>query len=598
MLRTMVTKGLLLFCVVILCSSVAYAEKVAVIFTSETHAALYPCRCPKAPNGGVSRRATAIKQLRAEYKDVILIDNGNYFASGEQDPDAQSVALDKKRTLINLRALRDMGYDAVGIGRSEFNFGKEFLLQTIKDSGLTFLSATIDLPGATPFLIKEVAGIRIGILGVSPQTFQAEPGAEEWVEHDFAQILKQAKENLAIFSQQQVEIVIVLSQLGKHLDKQLAEQIEDIDIIIGNDIVQTRKKQEQRFGSSLYVRSHLWARSIGVLELTVEEGKITDIDQKSLAMDSTIADDAAIAAIVPRCFIDKNCFKAGMVGSCKAPGELDAACSFKEEVAVPLVVVQPESCKTCNSHRAVSFLRQRIPSIKVSYVTDDEKQAQALLKKFNVRMLPAFFLEKTIEQHSSYKFLTSHKAIKEKLDNYYWVSPSLVGATYVLGRKFQEDKLDLFINLHHEQAQHTLQITKQLLDSSGSSIDFDLHFLAFEDDETHLFTSRFGTEEVEEAQQALCVMKAYPQQWWDYVFCRLDSLKGNETKDCFAAVGVEQRPVEQCVQSDEADDLLRNNIKLVDELELTYGPLFLLNNQEIFGVVKQTTIKELQRIVK
>ena len=57
-----------------------YAKEITIIYTGETHAMLYPCNCPKEPDGGVARRATLIKQLRKNYPDALLLDSGGFFA--------------------------------------------------------------------------------------------------------------------------------------------------------------------------------------------------------------------------------------------------------------------------------------------------------------------------------------------------------------------------------------------------------------------------------------------------------------------------------------------------------------------------------------
>jgi 2',3'-cyclic-nucleotide 2'-phosphodiesterase / 3'-nucleotidase / 5'-nucleotidase len=162
---------------VVFLSVCAFAEEITIIYTGETHAMLYPCNCPKEPDGGVARRAALIKQLREKYPASLVLDSGNFFSGGLLDEYTQNTSLDKKRAIINLKAMEIMGYDAVAVGDAEFNFGKEFLLENIDKAQVPFLSCNINFSKFLPALVKEVAGVKVGIIGLtSPLVAQKADG--------------------------------------------------------------------------------------------------------------------------------------------------------------------------------------------------------------------------------------------------------------------------------------------------------------------------------------------------------------------------------------------------------------------------------------
>ena len=73
--------------------------------------------------------------------------------------------------------MNDMGYDAAAIGNHEFDFKIEGLNQRATQSNFPFLSANIReketgaIPGfATPYIVKEVNGIRVGLIGLTTTT--------------------------------------------------------------------------------------------------------------------------------------------------------------------------------------------------------------------------------------------------------------------------------------------------------------------------------------------------------------------------------------------------------------------------------------------
>jgi len=203
-----------------------FAKEITILFTGETHAMLYPCNCLKEPDGGVARRATLIKQLRQKNPDTLVLDSGGFFAGGLQDEYTQNVSLDMQRTLVNLKAMELMKYDAVAIGDDEFNFGRDFLEENIRKTNLAFLSSNISEPGEKselfrPYIIKEIAGTKIGIIAVSPLSAGQKGGGFKFIEPGIT--VKQAVSEL---KKNKVNIIVLLSHLGESQDLNL---IRDVD---------------------------------------------------------------------------------------------------------------------------------------------------------------------------------------------------------------------------------------------------------------------------------------------------------------------------------------------------------------------------------
>ena len=70
-------------------------DKITILVSGQSHASLYPCDCPKAPNGGVSRRSTIIRDTRKENKNLLLLEAGGSFAGGNYDSSSQTTDIDK-----------------------------------------------------------------------------------------------------------------------------------------------------------------------------------------------------------------------------------------------------------------------------------------------------------------------------------------------------------------------------------------------------------------------------------------------------------------------------------------------------------------------
>jgi len=577
--------------VVLLFCNLAFAEKIAIVYTGNTSSSLYPCHCPAAPNGGIARRATKIKELRKDYQNLLLLDSGNFFASGQQDIDSTTPELDKKRTEINFSGMEKMGYDAVNIGSDEFDFGKDFLQDKINRKKIAFLSCSLDLPGVMPYVIKKVGNTRVGIIGVSPLEIKI-GGFES--KQEFQDVSKKIQENIDALKKKKVDIVILLSQLGLNFDKQLSEEVKGIDIIVNN---LSGAEVPEQLNSVKYLTPFQWGRTLGLLELDLEQGKIKDAARKDIPMSKDIFDDGEVKSSLPVCFRDYDCYKPEVVFKCQSAGEKNAACVYEPIAKVNVTVISPKMCKTCNVSDTLKLTADRIPIGEVSYLDSESTEAKEIIAKLDFSMLPVYILSKEITKHPNYQYFSNGHTVIEK-NGYYFLNPVIVGVSYFLNRSFQAGRLDLFISLRDKMAKKALEKTRDLLAKLGKKIDFHIHFLAVEDKKLGNFSAPFGDAEIAEDKQALCIISKYPNKMWEYMFCHIDNLGKDSLSLCSKKLGLDQKKIKQCVDSQASTELLSKNISLVEELKISYGPLFLLNNQEIFGIKEDTTVDELEKLIK
>ena len=69
-----------------------------------------------------------------------MLEAGNSFAAADKNYNKQTEELDKQRTFVYLSSLKMMGYTAIGAGEGFFKYGKDFLEEMIKQTGLEFIS--------------------------------------------------------------------------------------------------------------------------------------------------------------------------------------------------------------------------------------------------------------------------------------------------------------------------------------------------------------------------------------------------------------------------------------------------------------------------
>ena len=142
------------------------------------------------------------------------------------------------------------------------------------------------------------------------------------------------------------------------------------------------------------------------------------------------------------------------------------------------------------------------------------------------------------------------------------------------------------MSLYHKDAKDLLDILKEFNPT--------VHFLA--DEEENKFNAAKGNLEVEEYLRSVCVQKYYPQFFWDYITCRAKNINSSWWEDCLGKSETDN--IRTCARGEEGKKLLKENISLNKELEIMFGPTYLLDNQETFGFSKVPPKELLKKIIK
>jgi hypothetical protein len=140
------------------------AAPAVVAFTADTEGHVGPClECPGHSGlGGLARRATAVARLRAQ-GPVLLLDAGNALYG----PD--SIA---GNGAVIVAAYNGLAYDAVHLTPRDFRLGKPALADAVKAATFDVVSANLldadsGRPVARPFVVKDVGGRRVAVIGLS-----------------------------------------------------------------------------------------------------------------------------------------------------------------------------------------------------------------------------------------------------------------------------------------------------------------------------------------------------------------------------------------------------------------------------------------------
>ncbi len=205
---------------------------------------------PYVSAGGFARIATRSQQLRAEAerqgKEFLFLHAGDCFQG--------TLYFSLFKGEANATLLNTLQLDAMTLGNHELDIGNEPVGEFVRRINFPFLAGNWNLSseqktkafplancenvkrydvttGAAEYIIKDVKGEPIAIFGLSIDKMAdiANPDSDT----PFENAIKTAQRTVEVLHQQGINKIILLSHLGYEPDKELAEQVNGIGLIIG-----------------------------------------------------------------------------------------------------------------------------------------------------------------------------------------------------------------------------------------------------------------------------------------------------------------------------------------------------------------------------
>jgi 5'-nucleotidase / UDP-sugar diphosphatase len=170
-----------------------------------------------------------------------------------------------------------MRFDAMVLGNHEFDFGQAELKKRITESAFPILGANVEgLDRLHPFIIKDIGGVKVGIIGIVTEETPVATHPRNVSGLRFLPSVETV-ENYLQELKNKANIIIVLSHIGHTADRALAEKVKGIDVIVGGHS-HTKILKPVRIGDTLIVQAWEHGKALGVLDLTIREGRIVGYD--------------------------------------------------------------------------------------------------------------------------------------------------------------------------------------------------------------------------------------------------------------------------------------------------------------------------------
>ncbi|WP_226679037.1 bifunctional metallophosphatase/5'-nucleotidase [Mesobacillus jeotgali] len=280
--------------------------ELTLMHTNDTHAHL----------DSVAKRITAIKQVREENANTLLLDAGDVFSG--------TLYFNEFLGLADLEFMNLAGYDAMTFGNHEFDKGTATLADFVKGAEFPFVSANVNLKkdknikkyaknkiSTNPKdgeiykgIVKEINGEKVGIFGLTTaETIDISSPGEDV---EFTDYINEAKAAVEAFEKQGINKIIALTHIGLNdgggdNDLILAEEVEGIDVIVGGHthvkltepvLVEAGKEP------TVIVQAKEYGEFLGTLDVTFNKnGKVIEYAGELLDIDG-YQEDAEAAQIL------------------------------------------------------------------------------------------------------------------------------------------------------------------------------------------------------------------------------------------------------------------------------------------------------------
>lgn len=226
---------------------------------------------------GYARVKTLVDQERAINENVLLLDAGDTIHG------TVFAALSRGESIVDI--MNTMDYTAMAPGNHDFNYGLDRLEELEDKMNFEILASNVEYKadGNTafkPYIIKEIDGMKVGILGVStPETaYKTNPTNVEAV--TFTNPIATANKAVIDMSNEGVNYIIAISHLGMDEDSyytsiRLAEEVDGIDLIVDGHS-HTTLKNGLKIDDTLIVQAGFYDKNLGKVDITINKDGSTD----------------------------------------------------------------------------------------------------------------------------------------------------------------------------------------------------------------------------------------------------------------------------------------------------------------------------------
>ncbi|MEA3378772.1 MAG: hypothetical protein U9Q69_03975 [Nanoarchaeota archaeon] len=277
-------------------------------------------------------------------------------------------------------------------------------------------------------------------------------------------------------------------------------------------------------------------------------------------------------ADVPECGSPVDCeMREGKISDCD-----NGKCSYRDPVHVEVTILNDEKCSTCDTSQIVAATRNFFPGVEFVNVDVNTEEGKALIEKYGVEVVPAYFFTQNIEETELWPDPGMQSAFEKTLDGYKLSDATTGASRYVNEEKRQEflesigvqlgdnkPQIDFYVmsycpfgNIAEEGIEPVYQLLKD-------KADFNPHYVVYSNyqgggpqfcmDEESKLCSMHGVQEMNQGIRELCVAEELGMdEYFEFVLAMNKECSYTNADVCWTGVaenlGLDTAKIEKCFE--------------------------------------------------
>ena len=272
------------------------SDTLVILHTSEHHGVALPLERAEDPRvGGLAGRATIVEEVRREGSPVLMVDSGDILIGT-----ALSSWFRGEPDILAMNLIR---YDAMVAGNHDFDYGLDHLRMLVDLADFPILctnlrSERFDLPCRSSFVTR-LGNLSVGVLGIVgksnfPETFNRDVAKVLSLVDPIASLQLEA---MRLRTESHVDLVLAITHQNTDEDLAILGTVDGVDVIIGGHTEGfdglyarglTKTVESMTRPGAVYVKTHRQGRTIGRLDLTIENGSVLDARAHNIPVSASV----------------------------------------------------------------------------------------------------------------------------------------------------------------------------------------------------------------------------------------------------------------------------------------------------------------------
>ncbi|HEY5892010.1 MAG TPA: bifunctional UDP-sugar hydrolase/5'-nucleotidase [Chthoniobacterales bacterium] len=332
---------------------------ITILSTTDLHGHIDPIDyyTNKPANTGLAKVATVVKKARKSDPDLLLLDSGDtiqgtplvYYHNRKNNAPSDPM-------MLAMNALR---YDAMTLGNHEYNFGLDVLDKARSEAKFPWLSANTYFASThktaySPYLIKEIQGVRVAVLGLTTPGIPVWENPENFKGLEFRDAAAEAKKWVPILREKErADVVVVAMHMGIEEDLAtgqrwptnipnenagvaIANTVPGIDVILMGHT--HREIPSLYINGILLTQADRWGDCVARADLYLEKKgepsswKVIARAARTIPIDEAVAPDPEIIALNEPYHRETQAWLDKVIGDC--PADVSAASGYTQDTAL------------------------------------------------------------------------------------------------------------------------------------------------------------------------------------------------------------------------------------------------------------------------